>query len=81
MIDQRVTTAVATIHEQTLAMNQRIANHTNFDAADYAYLHAKDWTDEEILARWDAEAARGAGPCGWEAEVARAKLDNVAKRR
>ena len=62
-------------------MHQRIANHTNFDVADYAYLRAKDWTDEEILARWDAEAARGAGPCGWVAEVAQAKLDAITRGR
>ena len=62
-------------------MNKRIAHHANFNADDYLYLHAKGWTDEEILARWDDEAACGAGPCRWDAEAARAKLDAVTRRR
>lgn len=51
-----------------------IRNHTQFDANDYAYLVAKGWSDAEILARWDEEAARGQGPCRWDHPVAKAKL-------
>lgn len=28
-----------------------ILTHSNYDADDYAYLVAKGWSDEEILAR------------------------------
>jgi hypothetical protein len=60
-------------------MNKRIAHHANFNADDYLYLRAKGWTDEAILARWDDEATRGAGPCCWEVEAARAKLAAVTR--
>lgn len=60
-------------------MNKRIASHPNFNADDHAYLRAKGWTDEEILARWDDEAARGAGPCHWDSAAARAKLNAVVR--
>ena len=62
-------------------MNKRITSHTNFNADDYAYLHAKGWTDAEILARWNEEATHGKGPCRWEAEAARSKLAAVTQRR
>ena len=54
-----------------------IRNHRNYDANDYAYLSSKGWSDEEILARWDEEAARGQGPCRWDHPVAKAKLAAV----
>lgn len=57
-----------------------ILTHSNYDADDYAYLVAKGWSDEEILARWTAEAAHGQGPCRWESEGARAKLAAVTSR-
>ncbi|WP_338618359.1 hypothetical protein [Pigmentiphaga sp. CHJ604] len=62
-------------------MNNAIRNHRNYDADDYAYLAAKGWSDAEILARWDQEAARGNGACRWQGEVARAKLKAVRDRR
>ncbi len=43
-----------------------IQNHINYSADDYAYLVAKGWTDEQIVARWDQEAAGGTGPCLWQ---------------
>ena len=58
-----------------------IRNHRNYDADDYAYLAAKGWTDAQILARWDEEAARGTGPCQWESAPARSKLAAVTGRR
>jgi hypothetical protein len=58
-----------------------IQNHTNYDADDYAYLSAKGWTDEQIEARWDQEAASGTGPCQWQTESARSKLAAVTGRR
>ena len=57
-----------------------IRTHRNYDADDYAYLIAKGWSDDEILARWTAEAAHGQGSCRWESEGARAKLAAVTSR-
>jgi len=57
------------------AMTQAIQNHPNFDGDDYAYLAAKGWTDQQILARWSQEASAGAGPCRWTAPQAAAKLN------
>ena len=58
-----------------------ILTHSNYDADDYAYLAAKGWTDAQILARWNEEAARGIGPCRWESATARSKLAAVTGRR
>ena len=58
-----------------------ILTHSNYDADDYAYLAAKGWTDAQILARWNEEAARGSGPCRWESATARNKLAVVTGRR
>ena len=55
--------------------------HRNYDADDYAYLTAKGWSTDEILARWTEEAARGNGPCRWEGATARAKLAAVTAHR
>lgn len=55
--------------------------HSNYDADDYAYLTAKGWSDDEILARWSEEAAHGNGPCHWESASARAKLAAVTGRQ
>jgi len=57
-----------------------ILTHSNYDADDYAYLTAKGWSDDEILARWTEEAAHGNGPCRWESASARAKLAAVTGR-
>lgn len=54
-----------------------IRNHRNYDANDFAYLAAKGWSDEEILARWDEEAKLGRGPCRWTDPIAKAKLAAV----
>lgn len=56
-----------------------IRNHRNYDADDYAYLHAIGWTDTAILTRWDAEAQSGKGPCRWQSESARSKLAAVLR--
>ncbi len=61
--------------------NNAIQNHANYNADDYAYLIAKGWTDEQILTRWDSEAASGKGPCQWQSESARSKLTAVTGRR
>ena len=61
--------------------NRAILTHRNYDADDYAYLVAKGWNDEEILARWTQEAERGNGPCRWEGPTTRAKLAAVTARR
>lgn len=58
-----------------------ILTHRNYDADDYAYLLGKGWTQEQILARWTEEVARGNGPCRWEGTTARAKLAAVTTRR
>ena len=58
-----------------------IQNHLNYDADDFAYLTAKGWTEAEILARWDAEAKSGKGPCRWQTESARIKLAAVTGRQ
>jgi hypothetical protein len=34
-----------------------------------------------ILARWDAEAKSGVGPCRWETPAARVKLAKVTGRK
>jgi len=36
-----------------------IQRHTNYHAADYAYLREKGYSDAEILAIWDRDAALG----------------------
>ena len=59
----------------------KITDHCNYDADDYAYLAAKGWTDAQILARWNEEAARGTGPCRWESATARSKLAAVTGHR
>ena len=51
-----------------------LTQHTQFNPDDLAYLRARGWTDQEIKARWDAEAAEGKAPCGWDTESAKAKL-------
>lgn len=58
-----------------------LQKHPNYDADDYAYLSAKGWTDEEIQTRWDAEAKDGKGPCRWQTESARRKLESVIGRQ
>ncbi len=58
-----------------------IRTHRNYDADDYAYLIAKGWTDAQILARWNEEAARGDGPCRWTSPTARTKLAAVTGSR
>lgn len=57
-----------------------ILTHRNFDANDYAYLCTKGWRNDEILARWSEEAARGNAPCRWEGDAPRAKLAAVTCR-
>lgn len=59
----------------------KITDHCNYDADDCAYLSAKGWTDAEIAARWDAEAKSGKGPCRWQTDSARSKLDAVTGLR
>ena len=61
-------------------MNTQIQEHRNYDANDYDYLAAKGWTDAEILARWDQEAASGKGVCRWESCTAQAKFRAVTGR-
>ena len=58
-----------------------IRHHRNYDADDYAYLRAIGWTDMEILARWNAEAQSGKGPCRWQSEPAQAKLAAVLRSK
>lgn len=60
-------------------MTNTIRNHRNYDADDYAYLNAKGYTDSEILARWNEEAAEGKGPCRWTHHQAQAKLRDTLK--
>ena len=60
-----------------MSPNRYLLAHPNFDADDYAYLCAKGWRNDEILARWTEEAARGNGPCCWEGDTARSKLAAV----
>jgi len=61
--------------------DQKLIEHGNYDADDYAYLIAKGWTDAQILARWDAEAKSGKDACPWQTESARSKLAAVTGRR
>lgn len=83
MIEQRVHTHIASINtkETTMQTNTPLQQHTNYNADDHAYLTAKGWTDSEILARWDAEAKSGNGPCRWQTEFARCKLAAVTGRK
>lgn len=60
--------------------SEQIKTHSQFDAEDHAYLAAKGWTDAQILARWDQEAAAGSGPCRWVGQTAQAKLHAVLGR-
>jgi hypothetical protein len=80
---ESVHAGVAMINSKGKTMNTTnlIQNHINYSADDYAYLVAKGWTDEQILARWDQEATAGAGPCLWQTESARSKLAAVTGRR
>ena len=39
--------------------NAPVKRHTNYNAADYAYLQEKGYSDAEILAIWDRDAALG----------------------
>lgn len=59
----------------------KVPDHRNYNADDYAYLNAKGWTDKEILSRWNEEARSGLGPCQWQTESARSKLAAVTGRR
>jgi hypothetical protein len=83
VIEQRVHTHIASINSKEITMqtNTALQQHTNYDADDHAYLTAKGWTDAEILARWDAEAKCGKGPCRWQTESARNKLAAVTGRK
>lgn len=60
------------------ATNQ-IKTHRQYDAEDHAYLAAKGWTEAQIVARWDQEAAAGNGPCRWVGRSAQAKLHAVIR--
>ena len=64
-----------------MTTTNKLIDHSNYDANDYAYLIAKGWTDAQILVRWDAEAKCGKGPCRWESESVRGKLAAVTGRR
>ena len=46
-----------------ITMHDAIKNHANYSDDDYNYLNAKGYSDTEILAFWDRDAARGQGPC------------------
>ena len=59
----------------------KITDHRNYNADDYAYLVAKGWTEAEILARWTSEAKSGMGACKWTTPSARAKLAIVTGRK
>ncbi len=39
--------------------NTNLKRHANYNAADLAYLREKGYTDAEILAIWDRDAALG----------------------
>ena len=51
-----------------------IRNHPNYNPDDFAYLHAKGYSEAEILAIWDRDRAWGHGPCRWDGHISRAKL-------
>jgi hypothetical protein len=61
-------------------MNPAPKSHPQYDADDYAYLLAKGWTRQEIVARWNEEAKSGQGPCRWQSHWARVKLNAVTGR-
>ena len=44
---------------ETTTKNAKVKTHTNYNAADYAYLQEKGYSDAEILAIWDRDAALG----------------------
>ena len=46
-----------------ITMNNAIKNHANYSTDDYQYLSAKGYSDTEIQAIWNRDAARGQGPC------------------
>lgn len=43
---------------------KKITSHKNWNASDYNHLSEKGYTNSEILAIWDRDAAQGKGPCG-----------------
>lgn len=57
-----------------------LRNHSNFDADDFAYLRGKGWTNAEILARWNQEAANGTSACRWATSAAKSKLAAVTRK-
>ncbi len=59
--------------------SQKILNHSNYNADDYAYLVAKGWTNSEIAARWTEEAKAGKGPCSWNSYGANLKLASTLR--
>lgn len=61
------------------AMPNAIQTHPQYDANDHAYLAAKGWTDQQILARWDQEASAGNGPCRWTAPQAASKFQSTIR--
>lgn len=67
-----MSTPLKTAAERLIAKAQA---HPNYNADDFAYLQAKGWTVEEIIARWNQEA----GPCRWDTPTAKAKLQAVQR--
>ncbi|MEA2107894.1 MAG: hypothetical protein U9P07_00525 [Pseudomonadota bacterium] len=60
-----------------MSVPKYILRHTNYNADDYSYLHAKGWTNKEIKLRWDQERRQGKGPCLWNGQGAQSKLAAV----
>jgi len=43
-------------------MTNAIKSHAMYSESDYAYLSGKGYSDDEIIAFWDRDAAMGKGP-------------------
>ena len=51
-----------------------IRKHPNYKPDDFAYLHAKGYSEADILGFWDRDCAMGSGPCRWDGPDAQVKL-------
>lgn len=46
-----------------------IKKHSQYTESSYRYFKSIGWTDEELIERWDAEAAEGKEPCEYAPEI------------
>ena len=69
-----IVTTSTTEMNRNKKMKKSTKKHQNFSSDDFAYLSAKGWSESEIVARWNEEAAAGKSACGWSSHFASKKL-------